>query len=239
MARPVTVVTWNAQGSNQPDLIAAAAALRALDPDVVLLQEVQRRQLATLAAAMGCEHRWRFKHWGLTLPAEGLGILARGPIEHVGVRALAHRFAFWTWRRRIAVVAVTTVAGRRLAVVDVHLGAGVTHDERVRQVRALIAWARDPVVIAGDLNASPRSAELDVLAAAGWRDAERRTHPDTSPPPTNWPPGARTVPPSQRLDYVLVRDATRVEEAFVPDDWARWARLSDHVPVVARLGGPD
>ena len=37
---PLTLVTWNLKGSNGPDLAAVAAHLRAVDADVVALQEV-------------------------------------------------------------------------------------------------------------------------------------------------------------------------------------------------------
>jgi endonuclease/exonuclease/phosphatase family metal-dependent hydrolase len=121
-------------------------------------------------------------------------------------------------------------------VTDVHLGAGIDHDERTRQAHALLDQSRGVSVIAGDLNGEPASDELAVFAAAGWADAETR-HRDEGMrrPATNWAPGPRTAAPTQRLDYLLVQETTAVLDAFVPDDWARWAVLSDHLPVVARL----
>jgi endonuclease/exonuclease/phosphatase family metal-dependent hydrolase len=235
MVGRITVVTWNAQGSRRPDPAAMAAALRELEPDLVLLQEVQRHQLRAIASATGWAGTWRFKHWGVRIPPEGLGILVRGSIDAVRRQILAHPYGWWNWRRRIAVQAAVTVAGRRLAVVDTHLGAGVPAAERVRQIGVLLDATTDAVLIAGDLNAEPGSAELRTFRDAGWWDAERRVRPDVTRPSTNWAPGPRTAPPTQRLDYVLVRDATTVVDAFVPDDWGRWAALSDHVPVVARL----
>jgi endonuclease/exonuclease/phosphatase family metal-dependent hydrolase len=235
MSDAVTVVTWNAQGSKGPDPAAMTAALTALAPDVVLLQEVQRRQLHALAAATGWSGVWHFKHWGIRVAPEGLGILVRGAVEATRRQVLAHPYEWWSWRRRIAVHAIVTAVGRRFGVVDTHLGAGVTATERAQEAGVLLAATGNAVVIGGDLNDEPESAALGVFRAGGWWDAERRHRPDVVGPATNWPPGARTAPPSQRLDYLLVRDGTRVLDAFVPDDWQRWAALSDHVPVVARL----
>lgn len=235
MADGVTVVTWNTQGSRRPDPAALAAALERFAPDIVLLQEVQRGQLRAIAAATGWSGIWRFKHWGVRVPPEGLGILARGSVGAVRTQVLAHRWAWWNWRRRVAVHATVAVAGRSIAVVDTHLGAGVTSEERMRQAAALLAAVTAPLVIAGDLNAEPGSAELRSLRDAGWWDAERRFRPAVRRPATNWPAGPRTGAPTQRLDYLLVRDDTEVLDAFVPDDWEHWAVLSDHVPVVARL----
>lgn len=239
MAGQLTVVTWNVQGSKRPDPAAIAAALGGFEPDVVLLQEIQRHQLRAVRAAGGWDGTWRFKHWGVRIPPEGLGILVRGSVDEVRRQILAHPYGWWNWRRRIAVHAAVTVDGRSVAVVDTHLGAGVPVTERVRQIGALLDASGDARLIAGDLNAEPGSAELHVFRDAGWWDAERRFRPDVTRPSTNWAPGPRVAPPTQRLDYLLVRDDTTVLDAFVPDGWERWAALSDHVPVVARLAFAD
>ncbi len=232
----LTVVTWNAQGSHGLDVAAAAAGLAAFDPDIVLMQEVQRRQLGALGRALGAyEARWRFKHWPIKVPAEGLGILSRLTLTDVHVQTLAQRWRLWDWRRRIAVHASVVIGEGSVAVVDVHLGAGVTMEERVRQAEDVMAHSTKDSIIAGDLNGRPSSAVLAACARQGWRDAEHRIRSESECPATNWEPGARTAPPTQRLDYLLVGNAIRVEDAFVPDDWSYWAKLSDHVPVVARL----
>jgi endonuclease/exonuclease/phosphatase family metal-dependent hydrolase len=233
----LTVVTWNAQGSRGMDTALAADALAALRPDLVLFQEIQRRQLGALRVALSMiDARWRFKHWPVRVPAEGLGILARHPVVEARTQVLAHRWQFWNWRRRIALHATVRVGERTVRVVDVHLGAGVDHDERTRQARAVLDHARGVAIIGGDLNAEPGSRELDAFAAAGWSDAEtRHRNAGVRTPSTNWVPGPRTAAPTQRLDYVLVRDTTDVLDACVPGDWERWAVLSDHLPVVTRL----
>jgi endonuclease/exonuclease/phosphatase family metal-dependent hydrolase len=233
----LTVVSWNAQGSHGLDIGRAAESLTSFAPDVLLLQEIQRRQLGALRVALGAiDARWRFKHWPVRVPAEGLGLLARYPVVDARAQVLAHRWQFWNWRRRVALHATLRVEGRTVRFTDAHLGVGVSHDERVRQVHALIDGAYGADAIVGDMNAEPDSPELAAFVEAGWCDAETcvRT-PGIHRPSTNWAPGARTEAPTQRLDYVLVRTTTAVTEAFVPDDWERWAALSDHLPVVARL----
>jgi endonuclease/exonuclease/phosphatase family metal-dependent hydrolase len=233
----LTVVTWNAQGSRGVNIALAADALAALAPDVVLLQEIRRHQLGALRVALAMiDARWRFKHWPVRVPAEGLGILARHPVDDAHTQVLAHQWAFWNWRRRVALHATLRVGTRTVRIADVHLGAGVDHAERSRQARLLLDHVRGVNIVAGDLNAAPGSAELDAFDEAGWTDAEFRCrNGDPRAPATNWAPGPRTAAPTQRLDYLLVRDTTEVLEAYVPDDWARWAALSDHLPVVARL----
>ena len=126
-----TVVTWNAQGSHGLDVRTRRRRWPEFDPDLVLLQEVQRRQLGALRPALAMiEARWRFKHWPLRVPAEGLGLLSRLPLADVHVQVLAHRWRFWNWRRRIALHATPRRGRRAVRIVDVHLGAGVDHEER-------------------------------------------------------------------------------------------------------------
>lgn len=232
----LTVVSWNAQGSQGMNVPAVADALARFDPDVVLVQEVQRRQLGALRSTGGwADARWRFKHWPVRIPAEGLGVLSRFPLVDVHVQALARALQFWSWRRRIALHVGVPRDGVTLRFVDVHLGAGVTPEERTRQARAVLAHEPDATLIGGDLNAAPDSTVLETFAHAGRRDAERRRWADRPAPATNWAPGPRTDPPTQRLDYLLVPDRVAVLDAEVPADWRTWAAWSDHLPVVARL----
>src|SRR6476660_4588603 len=109
----LTVVTWNAQGSRGLNVALAAAALTELGPDLVLLQEIQRRQLGALRDAMAMTDAcWRFKHWPVRVPAEGLGILSRHPVTVARPQALARRWRFWDWRRRIALHATFEIGLR-------------------------------------------------------------------------------------------------------------------------------
>lgn len=233
----LTLVSWNLLGSQQPDLHSVATALGELAPDVVALQEVQRRQLRTLREAGGfTDGTWSFKHWPVRAPAEGLGLLVRGGIiRRCSTQRLSQRECWWSWRRRIAQHAEVEVRGAVLPIVNVHLASGSRPAERLRQAERLLARRAPGAPVAGDLNDQPGSAVLARFAAAGLHDVWRRAHPGAPDPPTNWRAGPRTAPPVDRLDYVLVDDGVAVLDAFVPAAWQRYAPLSDHLPVVARL----
>jgi endonuclease/exonuclease/phosphatase family metal-dependent hydrolase len=219
----LTVTTWNLQGSAGPDLAAVAAHLREAAADVVLLQEVQRRQARDLAAALRVQSwRWSFKHWPVKIPAEGMAVLGvTGPVEARTV-AVTRRWEFWSWRRRIIQL------GRfgAVAVVNVHLTphGPTAEDDRARELRWLLRHvdATNPTVIGGDFNATPKSPLFDQLRAAGFHDT-----PDVGP--TNWS-GPRTGPPTRRLDYLW--SSLDVLTAHVPP-FAGFGPLSDHLPVTA------
>ena len=225
------ILTWNLQGRERPDLAEVAAVICGSSPDIVLLQEVQRRQARRIASHLGWARSWRFKHWPLVFPAEGLAVLAPRPPTAVQRIVLAHGAAFWSWKRRIALAATVSGPDGVITVVDTHLGAGVGDAERTRQA-LLVAGAGE--VVAGDLNTAPGSAVTDALEAAGLRDAWAEARPG-EPGPTNWAPGPRTGPPTQRLDYVFVSPAWSVVVAEVPSigdpGFERYGSLSDHLPV--------
>lgn len=238
------ITTWNLQGRERPDLSVVVDILLELRPDVVLLQEVRRTQARRLARRLGWSGvAWRLKHWPLVIPAEGLAVLATDALEGVETMVLAHRWTFWSSRRRIAVAADVRAAGTTVRVVDTHLGAGVDDTERSRQAALVARFARaaTPSVIGGDLNTAPRSAVIEALGVAGHVDAWAACRGD-EPGPTNWQPGPRHDAPVQRLDYLFVDPELEIVEVSVPrhgdPGFERFGPLSDHLPVTVTLAVP-
>lgn len=233
------IVTWNLQGRERPDLDEVADVLAGWQPDVVALQEVQRGQARALARRLGWEVAWRFKHWPVVVPPEGLALLSPTPLGEVRRAHLAARWQPWSWRRRIAVAATVDGPDGPVVLVNTHLGAGVGDDERVRQARRTIDLLDGrPGCVVGDLNTAPGSPVLRCYADAGLRDGWDEARPGEACP-TNWRPGPRDVPPTQRLDYVLVADGLAVGRAEVPGagdpGFARFGALSDHLPLLVEL----
>jgi len=235
---PTRVLTWNLQGREGPDLAAVAHVIRASGADVVGLQEVQRRQAADLAGRLGWWHEWRFKHWPVVVPAEGLALLTPAPMGDVRVARLAGAGRPWSHRRRIALAATLATVDGPLDVVDVHLGAGVGDPERVRQAHLTAALVGTTGCVVGDLNTRPGSAVLEAFAVAGLRDAWPEACPGDDGP-TNWGRAPRDGPPRKRLDYALVTDDLEVCGAAVPQlgtpGFERFGELSDHLPLLVEL----
>jgi endonuclease/exonuclease/phosphatase family metal-dependent hydrolase len=120
----------------------------------------------------------------------------------------------------------------KLQILVTHLG--LRGSERVRQATALLgpgwlgaaAQSDSPVVLAGDLNAIPRSAAYKLLARH-LSDAQLRS--GTKPRPT-FP--ARL--PLLRIDHVFVSEGIRVNACRVhASPLARVA--SDHLPLLVEL----
>ena len=236
------VMTYNLKGL-QLDAAAAAAVVRAADPDVVGVQEPPRGPLG----------RWRLRRF-----ARDAGL--RVAVGHGGARTTALLVApraanvqdaravrlpwFGPRERRTAWTrrgySVATVDGVR--VVSVHLS--LDRLERARHLTRILAEVRateGPCVVVGDLNEQPggetwgrlgallRDAHGDASGGAGGAALS-----DGRPEP------ARTfsaVRPRRRIDAVLASPGLVPLGARVPDgDAAR--RASDHLPVVVELGLP-
>lgn len=228
------ITTWNLQGRERPDIASVASVLRDLGSDIAVLQEVQRRQAHDLASALGWAVEWRWKHWPLVIPAEGMAIISSNPLIDVQTVALAHRRRFWSSRRRVALGA--TVAGIR--VVNVHLGSGVRDQERARQALRVMELCPKPgpAVVAGDFNALPDEVATMPFAAAGFAEAWSAHGRDPLP---TFLGRKRRSGPVRPLDYLITRSLRVVDSPVVgsgpESDWQAFRSLSDHAPVTAQV----
>jgi endonuclease/exonuclease/phosphatase family metal-dependent hydrolase len=136
----------------------------------------------------------------------------------------AGTIVFRRTRRTIHRGVVLTIVGRagaRATAGAVHLG--LSRRERASHARELtdLLAGREPVILGGDLNEGADEPAARWIAER-YRDVASE--------------GGRTFPawePRARIDYLFVSEGVRVERAWVGD--ARFARLSDHLPVVADL----
>lgn len=237
----------------QPDcglnLERVADVIRAQQPDVVALQEVDRfwarsayvDQPAALGALLGMEHSC----YGANLvhqadthadrPHEyGTLILSRFPILECRNTHLPKIVP--TNEQRGLLEALINVRGVPVRVYNTHLQHNHA-EERALQVRTildLIGATEEPTILAGDLNARPAAAEMQPLYASEFVDA--------------WLAGGNGGPgytypadtdrePDRRIDYLFVSPDIAVHRTVVAlDDATRLA--ADHLPVVADLTVP-
>ena len=246
----LTITTWNLQGSKGVDVEAVAGHLREQNPDVVLLQEVQRRQARDIRWALGAKTlHWSFKHWPVRVPAEGMAILGLTVPLSVRARGITHRWNPFTWRRRI--IQLGRVVGDDVdadspAIVNVHLTPHGPTSEADRA--AEVAWllrrlqpTRDTVV-GGDFNAASTDVIFAGLTNEGLRDAWPTVHGlNGTSGNTNWH-GPRNRAPNKRIDYLWASGHLFVEDAEVPafgtPGFETYPGLSDHLPLTARFAAP-
>ncbi len=220
----VTVLSYNihhGEGMDERiDLPRIAGVIRSVSPDVVALQEVDRKTQRT----------GRIDQAEELSRLTGMAVVFGSAIDHEGGEygnAVLSRLPILNWRNHPlpgteprAMLDITTPTFRFYAT---HLDAGRDQAERVaaaRQIVELVARHKTPAVLAGDLNATPGSEPLEILETA-WTVAGGNL------------PTFPVKEPTRQIDFVLFRPAGRwkVIEARVLDE----AVASDHRPIVAIL----
>ena len=212
-----------------------AAVINAEKPDLVALQEVDRKttrssgvdQAAKLGELTGMHHVY-----GAAMPYAGgeygEAILSRWPIlsfkNHVLPKIEGSE------PRALLLVRVEAPGGQSIVFAGTHLAHDSEADrtsqmERIREILARESMD-DPVILAGDLNATPGSAPMRVLLDGTllWLDAF-----EMDPAPT-YP----NVNPDRRIDWILVRpgnnDAHLLQMSVVVGNVA-----SDHCAIAVSM----
>lgn len=217
------VVTLNLFAPN-PQTVAVARRLRSIGADIVFFQELTPRHHRRLAASGALD---RFSH-AVAFPqlsSRGSAIYSRLPLDETEVTLVSGA---------PMTSAVVTVAGARVALLNVHTTSPLTGvsewNTELRGLAAKAAAETRPMVMAGDFNATEHHRGLRRILAAGLDDAHVRAG---RPWATTWPVQLRRIPQLVRLDRVLVSPAVgvrRVREVTVAG--------SDHRAVVADLIAP-
>lgn len=153
------------------------AALRALAPDLLVLQEAWIAEghgdlTARLASelGMGAAFARANGHRRLLGFEEGSAVLSRFPIVRAERRPLRPRQP--PWEQRVALVATVDLGcGRQLTVVGTHLAhdAPEVAAAQARHLASLLPPA-EPLILAGDLNAESGTITLLALEAHGLVD---------------------------------------------------------------------
>jgi endonuclease/exonuclease/phosphatase family metal-dependent hydrolase len=239
---PVTVVTFNIHsgfGRDGLQLAEIAGEIAAVEPDVVLLQEVDQNRLrsrfvdeaAYLATLLGMEHVFASN-------VERDGLRAGDPVSDYGTAVLTRlRIESWTHtllpnrpgrQQRGLQHLELRLGGRPISIYNTHLDHTTPslRQDQMRLARDIIGVDGDPVIFGGDFNATPGSAALRLALDPGHTDL-------LDPWPLVGDGDGLTVPnyvPRRRVDYLLADDDWR------PTVMATWqSAVSDHRGVVGRF----
>jgi endonuclease/exonuclease/phosphatase family metal-dependent hydrolase len=153
------------------------AAFRALNPDIIILQEAwETGRHGNMARRLGEALRFNSVYARangsrrLIGFEEGSAVLSRFPIRAARRLLLAPRRPWW--ERRIALVATLDLGGRPLTVAGLHCH---DWDEGIAAEQAHSLLARlpqaGPVIVAGDFNAGSGSPAVTQFTQAGFADA--------------------------------------------------------------------
>jgi len=257
------VLSWNIlKNSIEKDPEPFARVVRALAPDVVLVQEWDGADAGTLADWFNTHAPLDSETWsGAARPSMGVGVATRYTIK----RPQDTEFSVdGEWPARCSGALISTPFGELIAA-STHLkccgGAGSDEDERrVRETRAIENGLYNAypdatpktLVIGGDLNLVGTRRPLDILAESLDVDGSALAIANLQVLHDNarytWTDDASAFTPG-RLDWVLVGDANAdIVDAFVLDarrlpvgslDAAGIkpgdTSISDHLPVIVDI----
>ena len=200
------------------DVAAAAGVVRAIDPDVLCLQEVPRHPFSghrVAQFAQRCGLMWSGAHRG----SGGTTILTSLRVDVAAARHERLRVPRLQRERGYAFASVSLPGHDPVDVVSVHLSLDA--DERARHVGEVLATLGPggPLVVAGDLNEGEDGRAWGVLA--------ERLQPVTDTAPT-----FTARHPRHRLDVVFAGGPLEVlPQRSVDLDRATLVAASDHLPV--------
>jgi endonuclease/exonuclease/phosphatase family metal-dependent hydrolase len=238
----VRVLTYNIHAGtdekSQPSIPAIAAFINSMNPDIVMLQEVDRRT----ARSKGEDHLQQLADlthlhpaFGKSLDYQGgdygIAVLSRWPIDSVTVIPLSveppQERSGGSHEPRVGLHARIHAPFGFLHVVNTHIDPAREGTFRKQEVIGLLARikravpAGEPMIFGGDLNTRPNTDEISAISL-GLTDAW-----------ANCGTGIEyTFPaskPDRRIDYVFYRQA-RCLQAVVPETYA-----SDHRPLFVTL----
>ena len=200
------------------DRRAAARVVRAIDPDVLCLQEVPRRLLGSwrvTAVAAECGMYWSGRHRG----SGGTTVFTSLRVQVAESRHLRLRVAALQRRRGYAVCRVALPGREPLVAASVHLSLDAAERERhAGQILQTVSQG-GPVVLAGDLNEGETGRAWQTFAAPMRL---------VSPTAPTFPAGR----PRSLLDVIFASpDLSVLPHRAVALDEADLAAASDHRPV--------
>lgn len=217
------------------DLPRIASVLRGLKPDLVALQELDRGQtrsgradqMQELGAELGMEPR--FKQSCFIADGEyGIGVLSRFPIA----KAAAYTLSQVKGREsRSALEVQVNVPGTKAPVSFLSIHADYddfTADIRVQEMKALLGFLADhenPLILAGDFNATRGDPALLLLESAGWFILDKKN--------------AVTFPAAEggiEIDHIALKN---FHPKVVRHEVIEEKMASDHFPIIADLEWED
>lgn len=218
------LLSYNVRGLRD-DRAALHRCVRAMEPDVVFVQEAPRRL------------RWRTRCADL---ARACGLFvgagggpAVGNLLMVSQRVRVRR----TWSLRFpltpgrhlrgAAFAGCEVLDRRFVLVGAHLSTDpVERTDQARRLTGALRGLPDPVLLGADLNEPPGGEAWSLLSGAGLSDTALNAS-------GTYPAGE----PRARIDGLLVASDCRIRGYEVPDT-PDVRSASDHRPVFAEVALP-
>ncbi|TKC07908.1 endonuclease/exonuclease/phosphatase [Pedobacter polaris] len=226
------VLCYNIHHANPPskegliDLDAIANVIKAENPDVVALQEIDRLtkrsggidEAKLLAQKTGMKYHF-FRAIDHDGGEYGTMILSKHPFSDI--KSISLPEAFPGEDRILAYVTVKMPSGKTFILANTHLDAQRNNDTRTLQMKTILqelSAKREPIILCGDLNSVDTSEAIKLLDQQFKRTCI-----------LNCPGTIPVINPTKTIDYIAIKNATWPVKSHIviPETYA-----SDHRPLV-------
>lgn len=230
------VMTYNVYGFNN-DQTGVIAAIRSADPDIVCLQELNYETAAALLDVLGGEYPYMVLD--PSSGVKGMGTISKYPLRSSGQTLPL----LWVGTPQLLEL---DWSGREITLVNFHMhppgqlspgSLRQRHAIRLAQAAVLAQLAAEveqPLLLAGDANATDLNEVYQVITLAGLRDAWREVGQGMG---FTFPRQLGSLSPAwmTRIDHVFLSSQWLIQTAkLAPVDGS-----SDHRGVVVEAGLPS
>ena len=233
----IRVMAYNIHHANPPskpeliDIDAIVQAIRAQDPDLVALQEIDVHtersgafnQAEEIAKKLDM-HYFFGKAIDYGGGGYGVAILSKHPMSEEVVHRLPTKAETNGEPRILATAKITLPDGSTLRFGSTHLDAQrepVNRELQIAEIGKIAAKEKLPFIIAGDFNATPDSEVIRQLDTHFKRTCQLCT------------PTIPVIDPTKAIDFIAYKPADKfkiISHEVVPERYA-----SDHLPIVAEI----
>lgn len=215
------------------DIQATANVIKAAEPDIVLIQEIDRNtkrsngvdQVVELAKLSGFVHFYFSKGQDYQGGEYGDVIFSKFPLRNTATYDLPRVEIPGTYVGFCVLGRATvTVSGKVITLANTHLAT--TQENRDLQLPFINAKLQDskyPVILGGDFNATPYNSTISTLDSYGFVRSGKGLNQFTIP----------SINPNRELDYVCFRPAEKFE--VIKHQVITGTNASDHLPVLSTI----
>lgn len=234
--KELTIMSYNIHHANPPskagyiDVDAIAGVINKYKPDIVALQEVDvntKRSGLNEAVTLAEKTKMNF-YFAKAIDHDGgdygVAILSRYPLSGGATHKLPTA-AGTNGEPRVLATASIEINGKKVIIACTHLDAQRSDTNRLLQINAItdiLQKETNPVILAGDLNAAPGGAVINILDQHFTRTCTQNC--------------GFTIPvitPTKTIDFIAYKPAGNfsvLSHAVIDEKYA-----SDHLPVIATL----
>lgn len=238
----IKVMTYNVKhcspyipGVSEPevDIQATADAIRSGQPDIVLIQEIDRKtkrsngvdQVAELAKSAGFVYFYFSKSQDYQGGEYGDAIFSKYPLRDTGTYDLPRKELEGTYVGYATLgKATVSIKGHTLTIANTHLATTQENrDLQLPYLNDLLKGGKYPVILGGDMNATPYNSTIHMLDGYGFVRSGLGENLFTIP----------STGPTKELDFICFRPADSFE--VIEHKVITGTNASDHLPVVSHI----